>query len=185
MSELLKLIVERGYRRGEFTLASGRTSDFFIDCKPAVLSARGHVLVGDALLAAISKHASAAVAVAGVAVGGCALASAVATRSANGPGLDAVYVRKAAKGHGSQKRIEGADGLAEGASIVLVEDTVTTGGSSIRAAQALQEAGFGVACVIAIVDRQEGAAEAFEAASLPFQSLFTREDILRCAGEDA
>lgn len=179
MDPLLEMLRERSFRRGRFTLASGRESDFFIDCKPTVLTARGHALVGPALLAAVRRLPHAPVAVAGVVLGGCPLASAVAMTSATkGPALDAVYVRKDAKGHGSRRRIEGAGHLPPGAPIAVLEDTVTTGGSTLRAAAALREAGFAIAGVVALVDRLEGAAEAFEAAEVPFSALYSRRDFL-------
>jgi len=177
---LLELLRERSFRRGTFTLTSGRESDFFIDCKPTVLSAEGHVLVGRCLLAQAMDFEPRPMAVAGVVLGGCPLASAVAYASelADGPSLDAVLVRKEPKGHGSKNRLEGAAHLSEGAPVVVVEDTVTTGGSTLRAATALREAGLTIAGVLAIVDRREGAAEAFEDAGLPFAALFGREDFM-------
>ncbi|MGB5311037.1 MAG: orotate phosphoribosyltransferase, partial [Polyangiales bacterium] len=93
MDELLDLLRERGFRRGHFVLSSGKESDFFIDCKPAVLLARGHALVGRALLRRIGDALGPVSAVAGVELGGCPLASAVACASwAEGTPLDAVYI---------------------------------------------------------------------------------------------
>ena len=177
---LLELLRERSFRRGRFTLTSGRESDFFIDCKPTVLTAEGHALVGRCLLEAARRLEPTPRAVAGVVLGGCPLASSVAYAShlAEGDSLDAVLVRKAAKEHGSQRRLEGAGHLGEGTPVVVVEDTVTTGGSTIRAVDALREAGLSVAGVLAVVDRREGAAEAFEEAGLTFHALFGREDFM-------
>lgn len=177
---LLELLRERSFRRGTFTLTSGRESDFFIDCKPTVLSAEGHVLVGRCLLERALAFEPRPQAVAGVVLGGCPLASAVAFASAEaeGPALDAILVRKASKGHGSKKRIEGAAHLPEGAPVVVVEDTVTTGGSTLRAVEALRDEGLTIAGVLAVVDRREGAAEAFAEAELPFAALFGREDFM-------
>ncbi|MEM6954340.1 MAG: orotate phosphoribosyltransferase, partial [Myxococcota bacterium] len=108
---LLEALRAQSFRRGTFTLASGKTSDFFIDCKATALRAKGHALVGEALLARV--RAESAAAVAGVALGGCSLASAVAFASTTDGGapIDAVYVRKAAKGHGTGQRIEGGQHL--------------------------------------------------------------------------
>ncbi len=180
-ARLLEVLRERSFRRGEFTLSSGRTSDFFIDCKPTVLTAEGHGLVGRCLLAAARRLAPAPVAVAGVVLGGCPLASAVAYASGldGGDPLDAVLVRKEAKGHGTGRRLEGATHLGAGAPVVVVEDTVTTGGSTLRAVEALRaEAGLRIAGVLAVVDRKEGAEEAFAEAGLPFASLFARADFM-------
>ena len=174
---LLAMLREHSYRKGTFQLASGRTSDFFIDCKTTVLRAEGHVLAGRALLDAIRSLDAEPVAVAGVALGGCPLASAVAYCSVgDGPPIDAVYVRKSAKGHGTARSIEGAAHLTPGAPLVLVEDTVTTGGSSLRAVEQLQNAGFEVVAVLALVDREEGAKDAFAAAGVSFKALYSRSE---------
>jgi hypothetical protein len=105
---LLEMLREHSFRRGTFTLSSGKTSDFFIDCKPTVLRAEGHVLVGAALMDAALRLAGSLSAVAGVELGGCSLASAVAFHSfGQGRPLDAVYVRKTQKGHGTQRSAGG------------------------------------------------------------------------------
>ena len=179
---LLALLTEHSFRRGSFLLASGKTSDFFIDCKSTVLRADGHALVGRLLFDAIGRLPSCErplVAVAGVVLGGCPLASGVAMASVSTERpLDAVYVRKEAKGHGTQNWLEGAEHLPEGTSLAVVEDTVTTGGSTLRAVEKLRARGFHIAGVCAVVDRREGAAEAFAAAELPFLSLFDRHDFM-------
>jgi orotate phosphoribosyltransferase len=179
VDRLLGLLRERGFRRGNFVLSSGKESDFFIDCKPAVLLAEGHALVGRALLDQIRDVAGPVSAVAGVELGGCPLASAVASASwaASDP-LDAVYIRKSTKEHGTRKMIEGADGLDPNSKLVIVEDTVTTGGSTLRAVQAVRDAGFEVACVIAVVDRLEGGADALREAGLSFSTLYDRRDFM-------
>ena len=179
MDPLLELLRVRGFRRGHFVLSSGKESDFFIDCKPAVLLAEGHVLVGRALLKRIGDALGPVSAVAGVELGGCPLASAVAFASrSTGEGVDAVYIRKATKGHGTKKMLEGADHLAPGARLAIVEDTVTTGGSTLRAAKAVENAGFEVAGVIAVVDRREGGADAIQEAGYSFSALYDRSDFM-------
>jgi orotate phosphoribosyltransferase len=178
-SRLLDLLREKSFRRGTFTLTSGKTSDFFIDCKPTVLSAEGHALVGELLLDAASRVQARVDAVAGVELGGCPLASAVSLTSFRaGRPLDAVYVRKQAKGHGTKKLLEGADRLAPGAGLLVLEDTVTTGGSTLRAVESIREHGFEVVGVLAIVDRSEGGAEAIRDAGLHFEALFRRADFM-------
>ena len=180
MDRLFSLLVERGFRRGRFVLSSGRHSDFFIDCKPVVLTAEGHALVGAALLQKIKDELSIDVdAVAGVELGGFPLASAVAAASwTKGKPLDAVYVRKAVKDHGTRKLIEGAGHLPTHANLVLFEDTITTGGSALRALQPLLEAGYSVSAVIALVDRLEGGAKAIRNAGIDFHALYTRHDFM-------
>jgi orotate phosphoribosyltransferase len=178
---LLDLLRERSFARRRVTLASGRESDFFIDCKQTVLTAEGHALVGAVLFEAL-RELPACVAVAGVELGGCPLASAVALTSfQRGAPLDAVYVRKDAKDHGSKRLLEGNASLAPGAAIAIVEDVVTTGGSTLKAAAKLREAGYVVAGVAAVVDRLEGGREAIEAEGLPLVTLYTRLDFMGTA----
>jgi orotate phosphoribosyltransferase len=175
---LLELLRVRSFERKRVVLASGKESDFFIDCKQAVLTAEGHALVGDAMLEAVVALSGCA-AVAGVELGGCPLASAVALTSfQRGAPLDAVYVRKDAKDHGSRRLLEGNSRLPAGARVVLLEDVVTTGGSTLKAAAKLREAGYEVAGVVALVDRLEGGREAIEAGGLRLVSLFTRDDFI-------
>jgi orotate phosphoribosyltransferase len=175
---LLELLRERAFERKRVVLASGRESDFFIDCKQAVLTAEGHVLVGEVMLDAMAPF-GACVAVAGVELGGCPLASAVAmTSHARGTPLDAVYVRKDAKDHGSRRLLEGSSRLPAGARLALLEDVVTTGGSTLKAAEKLREAGYEVAGVVALVDRLEGGREAIEASGLKLVALFSRDDFI-------
>jgi len=178
-SDLLELLRTLSYKQGMVTLASGKTSDFFIDCKQTVLTAQGHVLVGELMLDALADPKNPIDAVAGVELGGCPLASAVALTSVlrNTP-LDAIYVRKEAKDHGSQRLVEGGTRLAKGARIALLEDVVTTGGSTLKAAEKLAQSGFVVARVVALVDRLEGGREAIEAAGLRFAALYSRNDFL-------
>ena len=177
-ARLLQLLRDRSFARKKVVLASGKESDFFIDCKQTVLTAEGHALTGALLFDALSKlprHD----AVAGVELGGCPLASAVALISfQRGGSLDAVYVRKDAKDHGSKRLLEGNERLAPGAKIAIVEDVVTTGGSTLKAAAKLRDAGYEVVGVAAVVDRLEGGREAIEAEKLPLIALFTRRDFI-------
>ncbi len=178
---LLELLRERAFERKRVVLASGRESDFFIDCKQAVLTAAGHALVGQVMLDALAGAASlgACVAVAGVELGGCPLASAVALTSfQRGKPVDAVYVRKDAKEHGSKRLLEGNTRLPPGATIVLLEDVVTTGGSTLKAAAKLRDAGYVTPAVVALVDRLEGGREGIEAGGLALHSIFTRDDFI-------
>lgn len=174
-ARLLQLLTERSFARKKVILASGRESDFFIDCKQTVLTAEGHALVGELMLAALP----ACDAVAGVELGGCPLASAVAQTSfLKGSPRDAIYVRKEAKDHGSRRQLEGDTKLAKGARIAILEDVVTTGGSTLKAVEKIRAAGYEVAGVVALVDRLEGGREAIEAAGLPLTTLYTRKDFI-------
>jgi len=177
-ARLFELLRTRSFERKRVVLASGRESDFFIDCKQAVLTAEGHALTGETMLDALARL-PACDAVAGVELGGCPLASAVALTSfQRGTPLDAVYVRKDAKDHGSKRVLEGNTRLAAGARLVLLEDVVTTGGSTLSAAAKLRAAGYVVAGVVALVDRLEGGRDAIEGDGLPLVALFTRMDFI-------
>lgn len=176
--KLLELLRTRSFARKRVVLASGKESDFFIDCKQTVLSAEGHVLVGELMLAALGQLPPCD-AVAGVELGGCPLASAVAlTSHLRGTPKDAVYVRKEAKDHGSKRLVEGDTHLTPGASLVILEDVTTTGGSTLKAVEKLRAAGYRVAGVVTLVDRLEGGREAIEAAGLPLVAIYTRRDFI-------
>jgi orotate phosphoribosyltransferase len=164
----------------EFTLASGKTSRVYLDVRRTALSPEGHVLLGRELLAAVVQRFPGAQLVAGVALGGCPLASAVSMTSAGtGRPLAAVYVRKEAKAHGSGQFVEGP--FEPGQRVVLLEDVVTTGGSSEKAIHALREAGLEVTGVLAVVDREEGGAVRFADMGVPFRSLWTMSQVLEGA----
>lgn len=175
---LVELLRERSFERRRVTLASGRESDFFIDCKQAVLTAEGHALVGALMLEALDALAGCD-AVAGVELGGCPLASAVSLMShLRGTPLPALYVRKEVKDHGSRRQIEGDKALVPGLRVAMLEDVITTGGSTLKAVEKLRAAGASVVGVIALVDRLEGGAEAIRAAGLPVAAICTRRDFL-------
>ena len=171
---LLPLLAQKAYRHGQFTLASGRTSDHYVNCKPVSLSGEGLALLGALMLEQVED---AAVAVAGLTLGADPLVSAVAMRAAlDGRNLDALIVRKEAKGHGTGAWLEGP--LPEpGSRITVLEDVVTTGGSSLKAVNQLREAGYQVDRVVTIVDRQEGGLDAVTAAGLELRSLFLLDEI--------
>lgn len=175
---LIALLRERSFERRKVTLASGRESDFFIDCKQSVLTAEGHALVGELMFQALAKIPECD-AVGGVELGGCPLASAVSLVSFQaGRPLPALYVRKERKDHGSAKLVEGDKSLRPGLRVALLEDVITTGGSSLKAVKALEAAGAKVVGVLAIVDRQEGGAETIREAGLPLESLTAKSDFM-------
>ena len=175
---LLERLAERAYRHGNFTLASGRSSNHYVNCKPVSLSGEGLALLGEQLLAEVEADA---VAVAGLTLGADPLVSAVALQAAlTGRLLDALIVRKEAKGHGTGAWLEGPLPPA-GSTITVLEDVVTTGGSSLKAVTQLRQAGYTVNRVVAIVDRQEGGLEAMTTADLELRSLFQLEEIAATA----
>lgn len=179
---LLRMLAERAYRRGSFTLASGRSSEHYVNCKPVSLSGQGLALLGALMLEQVEP---AAAAVAGLTLGADPLVSAVALQAAlAGRDLDALIVRKEAKGHGTGAWLEGPLPAA-GSRITVLEDVVTTGGSALKAVTQLREAGYVVDQVVAIVDRQEGGAEAMAAAGLELRSLFLLEEVSAAQAERA
>ncbi|MCP9885589.1 orotate phosphoribosyltransferase [Synechococcus sp. ATX 2A4] len=175
---LLPLLADRAYRHGRFTLASGRSSDHYVNCKPVSLSGYGLALLAELMLEQVEAGA---VAVAGLTLGADPLVSGVALAAALvGRPLDALIVRKEAKGHGTGAWLEGPLPPA-GSTITVLEDVVTTGGSSLKAVRQLREAGYVVQRVVTIVDRQEGGLEAMTAAGLELRSLFLLEEIAAAA----
>lgn len=176
--ELLQRLASHAYRHGSFTLASGRHSDHYVNCKPVSLSGVGLALLGSLLLAEVEAEATA---VAGLTLGADPLVSAVALRAAlEGRELAALIVRKQAKGHGTGAWLEGPLPAA-GSRITVLEDVVTTGGSSLQAVQQLRQAGYTVERVVTIVDRQEGGLDAMTAAGLELRSLFLLHELAASA----
>ena len=171
---LLELLATRAYRHGNFTLASGRTSSHYVNCKPVSLSGLGLALLSAQMLELVEPGA---VAVAGLTLGADPLVSGVAQAAAlAGQPLDALIVRKEAKGHGTGAWLEGP--LPEpGSRITVLEDVVTTGGSSLKAVKQLREAGYVVERVVTIVDRQEGGLAAMQEAGLELRSLFQLDEV--------
>ena len=169
--ELLELLMKYAYNKGEFTLSSGKTSEHYVNCKPVTLTGRGLTLTSLLML----KEVDAGV-VGGLTLGADPLVSGVSLVSAlDGRMVNALIVRKEAKGHGTQAWIEGPE-LPKGTKVTVLEDVVTTGGSAIKAAEKLRDAGYEVNRVVAIVDRLDGGAEAMKEAGLELRSLFSLED---------
>jgi orotate phosphoribosyltransferase len=177
---LRALLLEHSVRWGEFTLASGKKSDLYIDARVTLMLPLGLSLAGQLLLEQIDARFAPGDldAVGGMAVGAVPLVSACLVHAAAHPrwsGLRGFFVRKEAKGHGLGKRVEGA--FRTGDRVVLLEDVVTSGGSSKLAADAVREAGGVVRQVVAVVDRDEGGADALaEAGGLA--AIFHRGDLV-------
>ena len=172
--ELLELLKKDAYKKGEYTLSSGKKSEHYVNCKPVTLSGRGLTLSSLLLLKEVeTSYVGGLTLGADPLVSGVALVSALDSRLVNG-----LIVRKEAKGHGTQAYIEGLL-PPEGTKITVLEDVITTGGSAIKAATRLRDAGYVVERVVAIVDRQENkeADEFMESVNLELRSLFTLDDI--------
>jgi orotate phosphoribosyltransferase len=181
--QLLHLLKTKSYRQGRVVLASGKESDFYIDCRQTSLSAEGHRLIGRLFLQLILENFPEATAVGGPTLGADPLVSAVSLTSAleGGRSLDAFIVRKEAKGHGTGAWIEGMANLKEGDQVVMLEDVVTTGGSSLKAVKRTEEAGLEVLGILVLVDRQEGGRENIEKAGYKLVSLYNRADFIDAA----
>ncbi|HYB12576.1 MAG TPA: orotate phosphoribosyltransferase [Myxococcota bacterium] len=174
--ELLKLILEVSFERRKVTLSSGKESTFYLDLRRTLMRPRGIALAGQLVLAKLMSGAWVD-SVGGMAVGAVPLVSAVLAAAAGDPATKLVgfFVRKQAKQHGLGQRIEGA--FAPGQTVALVEDTTTTGASTLEALDAVTTAGGKVARVVCIVDRGEGAVQAFAGRGIVLEPLFTRADL--------
>jgi orotate phosphoribosyltransferase len=170
---LRELIRERALKFGTFTLASGREASYYLDCRQVTLHSEGARLIADGMLELLEGNLPDLVG--GMAIGADPITGAVITLAGtrNLP-LRGVMVRKEAKGHGTGKFVEGP--FAEGERLVIVEDVVTTGGSSLQAIERCEAVGLRVKRVLAIVDRLEGGAEAFAARGYELTTLFTIRD---------
>jgi orotate phosphoribosyltransferase len=172
---LKELIISKALSFGDFTLASGRKSSYYIDCRPVTLDGAGAYLLARCLLELLKEEDIEAIG--GMAIGADPISAATSAIAASmGRKLDAFIVRKQAKDHGTGRQVEGP--LCQGARVAMVEDTVTTGGSTLTAIAAVQrERNAEVVMILVMVDRQEGAREAFEEAGYRFVSLFTVEEL--------
>lgn len=175
--ELRALLRERSVRHGTFTLSSGATSDFYVDCRQVTMDPRGMTLVGALVLDLLADLPDAR-AIGGLTMGADPIAAAVTCASAGTDRPLAMFsVRKEAKGHGAGKQVEGPFPAAEGARVVVVEDTMTTGASTRRALDAIaRDTAATVARVVVVVDRLEGGADRLRADGHDVRALFTRRD---------
>lgn len=170
MTRLEELLLSRSVRHGDFVLASGQHSSYYIDCRLTTMSAEGMVLIGREGLRAIREAGWKATAIGGLTLGADPVAYAIAAASfAAGPVIDAFTVRKEPKQHGTQRLIEG--NFAAGAAVVVVEDVITSGGSALKAIAAVTAEGGTVAGVLAVVDREQGGREKLESAGFQVRAL--------------
>lgn len=178
-TELFELIRMRSFGRGKIILASGRESDFYFDLRPTTIHPAGATCVGELIVDALEGIAVDFVG--GLEMGAVPIATAAAIAShRRGGTLQAFFVRKKPKDHGAKKLIEGLPRgeTLKGKNVVVVEDVTTTGGSSMQAVAALREEGANIVLVLTIVDRLEGAVEAFAKEKLPFRALYTADEFL-------
>jgi orotate phosphoribosyltransferase len=181
-ARLLELLRSLSFERRKVILASGKESDFYIDCKRTALTAEGHVLIGRLLLERVRGLTPPVRGVGGLTLGADPIASAVALTSfldgAGAGAVDAFIVRKEPKGHGTGQWIEGRKTIPDGSRVAVIEDVVTTGGSALKAIERCRAEHLVPVACLALVDRQEGGREAIEAQGVPLQALFTRADFM-------
>jgi orotate phosphoribosyltransferase len=178
-ARLKDIIHARSFGRGEIKLASGRVSDFYFNLKPTMLDAEGAALLAELTVAALKDDKIDYVG--GLEMGAVPIAGAIAQLSfLKGHPIQAFFVRKKPKEHGAKLTVEGlAPGESlQGKRIVVVEDVTTTGGSAVKAVEAVRDAGGEIAFVFTMVYREEGATETFKEAGIPFRSLFRASEFL-------
>jgi orotate phosphoribosyltransferase len=169
-SQLLELICQLAYKEGEFTLSSGQSSSYYINCKLVTLHPYGALWTGQVLLEMLPETAEF---VAGLTLGADPIVTAVSVVSAyNNRPVSGLIVRKNAKGHGTGAWVEGPLPPAN-AEVVVLEDVVTTGQSALFAVEKLRQAGYVVNQIISLVDRQSGGAELYAQEGLKFESVFS------------
>ena len=171
---LITLIREQALEFGDFTLASGKKATFYLDCRRVTLDSRGASLIAEGILELLQGIMPDAIG--GMAIGADPITGGVITLAGQrGMRLKGFIVRKEAKTHGKGRDVEGP--IQPGDSAIIVEDTVTTGGSSLAAIEKAEAAGLKVRGVVAVVDRLEGGAEAFAQRGFTLQSLLTVRDL--------
>jgi orotate phosphoribosyltransferase len=180
---LIGILLARSFKLGDFTLSSGRKSEYYIDCRTATLHPEGAKYITQAMMPVLAEWK--AEQVGGLTLGADPVVAAISMASAgvawdnqpaySGPPIPAFIVRKEQKGHGRGKLIEGC--FEAGKRTVIVEDVITTGESALKAVAAAREGGAEVVGVIAVVDREEGGREAIEKEGLKVHSLFTATEL--------
>ena len=178
---LARLLLEKSYREGDFVLASGRKSSFYFDGRQTSLHPEGAWLIGH-LFNYVIAQIPGVEAVGGPTLGADPLVSATSVISymMERP-LPGVLVRKAPKAHGTKQYLEGTFNLRPGARVAMLEDSVTTGGSVLTACGHMEEAGYRIAAVLVLVDREEGAAEAIRGAGYEYYPLYGMKELLALA----
>lgn len=181
--QLRQLLLKKSVRTGEFTLASGKKSDLYVDCRVTSFDAQGARLIGEAGWALVRDHLAAqdlsAAAIGGMTLGADPISLAIGMESARQQPdrfLQVFTVRKEAKEYGAGRRIEG--NFSSGDPVVVVDDVVTTGGSTLRAIDAIEAEGGKVLFAFVLVDREEGGRQALEERGVKVVSLFTRAELL-------
>ena len=174
--KLIAILKERSVKFGEFTLASGKKSDFYVDARLTTLHPKGSHLIAQLILEKLSPEVQA---IGGPVTGADPITGAVTMLAGQqGKSIYGFMVRKQPKGYGGKQWIEGLANLPRNAKVCIIEDTVTTGGSLLKAVEKLEEAGLQVVQCIAVVDREEGAMEKITNSGYPFLALVRKTDLL-------
>lgn len=179
-SELLDILLAKSIKTGHFILASGKESDLYCDCRVTALDARGANLIGEVGWQLVQEEIlpkfPEATAIGGMTMGADPISLAIGMYSASAAKPLCVFtVRKEAKDHGRGKRIEG--NFSAGQQVIVVDDVITTGGSTLKAIDAIEAEGGKVVAALVLVDRQEGGREAIESRGIPVFPMFTRASI--------
>ena len=176
--KLIELVRKVSYREGDFTLASGQKSKYYIDLKATTLHPDGAFWIGELAVDLIQKKGVRLDAVGGLTLGADPLATAISLAGRmHGFHWPAFIVRKEPKDHGTSRYVEGTENLKPGASVLVLEDVVTTGGSSIKAIERLREAGFNPVATLTVMDREQGGEEAIRKTGLDFFRLLGLLDL--------
>ena len=179
--DLKTMLLEKSVRTGDFTLASGKKSDLYVDCRVTALDNKGAHWIGqagwDLVLGKIEAGGLEVDAIGGMTMGADPISLVVGMASSeHEKALQVFTVRKEPKGHGRGKQIEG--NFKEGDRVVVVDDVITTGGSTLKAIEAIRAAGGEVVFCLVLVDREEGGRPAIEANGVPVVSIFTRSELI-------
>nr|WP_028575225.1 orotate phosphoribosyltransferase [Desulfonatronovibrio hydrogenovorans] len=180
--KLASLLYAKSYREGDFTLTSGKKSDYYFDCKQTALHPEGGYLIGRIFLDMIKDSSLDIQGVGGMTLGADPLVSAVTVLShLDQTPLPGFIIRKKAKGHGTNAYLEGMANFEPGFRVCLLEDVVTTGGTLITACERVRDAGLDIRGVICVLDREEGGRENLARAGYDLISIFTRKELVHAA----
>ncbi len=177
---LAKILIEKSYKEGNFTLASGKKSEYYFDCRQTALHPEGAWLIGSLFFDLIKDLPISGVG--GMTLGSDPLITATSVISfEKGQPLNGFIVRKESKGHGTNQYIEGLANFSSGDRVVLLEDVVTTGGSILTACKRAEDVGLEIVQICSVLDREEGGREKLAEAGYELKSLFNRRELLDMA----